>query len=152
MLNNLASVYRSMLFWAGGTLTAIQDAPADPVYLYTAANVIDGAFTYQGASAKQQHTVALVTWNDPANHYEQRVEYVEDEALVARYGIVQASVVAVGCTSQGQAQRVGRWLLYSESMESETVSWRAGRSCRSPIRCAPAGVSAAGCWRLVRTR
>jgi len=125
VLNNLASIFRSLLFWAGGTLTAIQDAPADPVYLYTAANVIDGMFTYQGASATQQHTVVLVTWNDPANHYKQRVEYVEDEALVERYGIIQTSVVAVGCTSQGQAQRVGRWLLYSESMESETVTWRA---------------------------
>lgn len=125
VLNNLASIFRSLLFWAGGTLTAIQDAPSDPVYLYTAANVIDGQFTYQGASATQQHTVVLVTWNDPANHYKQRVEYVEDEALVERYGIIQTSVVAVGCTSQGQAQRVGRWLLYSESMESETVTWRA---------------------------
>jgi len=126
LLNNLASVFRSMLFWSGGTLTAIQDAPSDPVYLFTAANVIDGVFTYQGASAKQQHTVVLVTWNDPDNHFQQRVEYVEDEALIERYGIVQTSVVAIGCTSQGQARRVGRWLLYSESMESETVTWSAG--------------------------
>ncbi len=126
VLNNLVSVFRAMLFWSGGTLTAIHDAPSDPVYLYTAANVTDGVFTYQGASAKQQHTVVLVTWNDPDNHYQQRVEYVEDEALIDRYGIVQTSVVAVGCTSQGQAQRVGRWVLYSESMESETVTWSAG--------------------------
>ena len=43
----------------------MQDAPADPVQMFTPANVLGGAFKYQGTSLKARRTVALVTWNDP---------------------------------------------------------------------------------------
>jgi predicted phage tail protein len=97
-----------------------------PVYQFTAANVIDGEFAYQGSSAKARHTVALVSWVDPDDFYRQKVEYVEDLAGIARYGVVQADVVAMGCTSRGQANRVGKWLLYSEQSESEIITFRTG--------------------------
>ena len=58
--------------------------------------------------------------------YRQKVEYVEDVAGIARYGVVQADVVAMGCTSRGQANRVGKWLLYSEQPESEIITFRTG--------------------------
>jgi predicted phage tail protein len=126
VVQDLASCFRSMVYWASGALTVAQDAPSDPVALYTQANVIEGRFTYSGASAKARHTVALVTWNDPADLYKQKIEYVEDAEAIARFGVVPTEVVAVGCTSRGQANRVGRWLLYSERHESETVSFRTG--------------------------
>ena len=126
VIQQMAAIFRGMAWWANGTLTCSQDAPADPVALFTAANVIDGMFTYSGSSAKQRHTVALVTWNDPADMYRQKVEYVEDEDGIRRFGVRETEIVAVGCTSRGQAHRVGRWLLYTERMETETVTFRAG--------------------------
>ena len=126
VIQQMASVFRGMAWWANGTLTCAQDAPSDPVALFTAANVIDGMFTYSGSSAKQRHTVALVTWNDPADMYRQKVEYVEDEDGIQRFGVRETEIVAMGCTSRGQAHRVGRWLLYTERMETETVTFRAG--------------------------
>ena len=126
VVQDLASCFRSMAFWASGSLTLSQDAPSDPVALYTQANVADGMFTYCGSSAKARHTVAMVTWNDPADLYTQKVEYVEDQAAIARFGVVPTEVVAIGCTSRGQAHRVGRWLLYSERYEAETVSFQTG--------------------------
>lgn len=126
VLRDLASVFRAMTYWASGSVTVVQDAPADPVYLYTPANVVDGLFTYSGSSAKARHTVALVTWIDPSDGYTQKVEYVEDTTGIARYGVISTEVVAVGCTSRGQANRVGRWLLYSEQSESEAVAFKTG--------------------------
>ena len=126
VINDMASCFRSMVYWAGGTMTLAQDAPSDPVALFTQANVVDGLFTYIGSSAKARHTVALVTWNDPDDLYRQKVEYVEDEDGIARYGIVPTEVVAIGCTSRGQANRVGRWILYAERNETETVSFATG--------------------------
>lgn len=127
VLQSLASVFRGMSYWSGGAVTASQDAPSDPVHLYTAANVIDGLFTYTGASLKQRHTVALVSWNDLTDFGKLKVEYVpgEDEDI-ARFGIVQTELVAVGCTSRGQANRVGRWLLFTEKFESEVVAFKTG--------------------------
>lgn len=126
VVQDLASCFRSMVYWASGSLTLSQDAPSDPVALFTQSNVLDGQFSYSGSGAKARHTVALVTWNDPDDLYAQKVEYVEDQEAIARFGVVETSVVAVGCTSRGQAARVGRWLLYSERYESETVTFRTG--------------------------
>ena len=126
LITQLASVFRAMTYWSSEQITCVQDAPADPIALFTAANVIDGQFNYSGSSAKARHTVCLVTWNDPSDLYRQKVEYVEDPEGIARYGVVQAEVGAFGCTSRGQAHRLGKWLLYSERLETETVSFRAG--------------------------
>jgi predicted phage tail protein len=126
VVQDMASCFRSMVYWASGSLTLSQDAPSDPVALFTQSNVVDGLFTYSGSSAKARHTVALVSWNDPADLYKQKVEYVEDQDAIARFGVVQTEIVATGCTSRGQAARVGRWLLYSERYESETVTFRTG--------------------------
>lgn len=126
VLRDMASIFRGMVYWSTGSITASQDAPADPVALFTAANVLDGVFAYQGSSLKARHTVALVTWNDPDDMYRQKAEYVEDLDGIARYGVQQTEVVAVGCTSRGQANRVGRWLLYSERAETEMVQFSVG--------------------------
>lgn len=126
VIQDMASIFRGMVYWQSGAITVSQDAPADPVYLFTPANVVDGSFVYSGSSAKARHTVALVSWNDPEDFYRQKVEYVEDVAGIARYGIIQTDVTAIGCTSRGQANRVGRWLLFSEQSESEVVVFKTG--------------------------
>lgn len=126
VLRDFASIFRGMVYWSSGSITATQDSPSDPVALYAAANVVDGRFTYAGSSLKARHTVALVTWNDPADVFAQKIEYVEDTAGIARYGVQQTEIVAVGCTSRGQANRAGRWLLFSERLETETVQFSIG--------------------------
>jgi hypothetical protein len=115
-----------MPYWASGAITLGYDAPADPVYQFSNSNAVDGTFSYQGSAIKARHTVALVTWNDPDDFYRQKVEYVEDADGIARYGIVQSEVVAVGCTSRGQANRVGRWILFTEQSETEIVTFKTG--------------------------
>lgn len=126
VIGSMASIFRGMVYWAGGAVVPVQDAPADVAALFTAANVIEGQFQYQGSGAKARHTVCLVAWNDPADRYRQKIEYVEDAEGIARYGVIQSEILAVGCTSRGQAHRLGRWLLYTERMECETVTFRTG--------------------------
>lgn len=43
-----------------------------------------------------------------------------------RYGERKTEVVAFGCTSRGQAHRVGLWLLYTARMESDVITFTAG--------------------------
>lgn len=126
VLQDMASIFRAMIYWSAGSIVAVQDAPADPVALYTPANVVDGLFQYQGSARTARHTVALVQWNDPQDGYRARIEYVEDAAGILRYGVVETEVVAVGCTSRGQAHRLGKMILYTERLETETVTFRAG--------------------------
>jgi len=126
VLNDFVSIFRGLIYWSAASITTVQDSPSDAAYLYTPANVIDGTFTYQGSSGKARHTVALVTWNDPDEMYSQSVEYVEDQAGIARYGIVSTEVTAFGCTSRGQAHRVGKWLLFTERLQTEVVTFKTG--------------------------
>lgn len=126
VINNMASIFRGMPYWASGAITLGYDAPSDPIYQFSNSNVIEGNFSYQGSAIKARHTVALVTWNDPDDNYRQKVEYVEDADGIARYGIVQTEVIAVGCTSRGQANRVGRWILFTEQSETEILTFKTG--------------------------
>lgn len=126
VITNIASIFRAMVYWAAGSLYVSQDAPQDVAQIFSPSNVIDGMFNYSGSSAKVRHTVALVTWNDPQDNYLPKIEYVSDNEAIVRYGIVQTEVVSVGCTSRGQAHRAGRSILFSEQMETETVSFKAG--------------------------
>lgn len=126
VIHDLASVFRAMPYWTGSSLSVFQDRPTDPVYLFNPSNVIDGEFTYSGTSIDDRHTVAVVTWNDPAANYEQKPEYVEDQEGIIRYGIRETPLIAVGATSRGQANRVGAWLLYSELEETQAVTFRSG--------------------------
>jgi hypothetical protein len=126
VIDGFASIFRGMAYWAGGAITAVQDSPQDVAAIFAPANVIGGQFSYEGSSAKARHTTALVSWNDPDDRYRQKVEYVEDADGIERYGVIQSEILAVGCTSRGQAHRLGRWMLYSERMESEMVSFRTG--------------------------
>lgn len=126
VLQDLASVFRGMAYWAAGNVAATADMPSDPAYVYTAANVIGGQFKYVGSSLKTRYTVALVTWNDPNNAYQQAVEYVEDPDGIARYGINKAQITAFGCTSRGQAQRVGQWSILTSRYETNAVTFSVG--------------------------
>lgn len=137
VVNSMASIFRGMVYYADGEILFSQDAPTDPVAIFSSSNVIEGMFTYQGADRRARHTVALVSWNDPTDMYRQKIEYVSDPDGLARWGAIQTELLAVGCTSQGQANRMGRWLLFTEQQESETVSFRAGMDA---VRCAPGDV------------
>lgn len=126
LLGDLASIFRGMSYWMGGQITSVADRPLDPIYTYTAANVIDGKFTYQSSARKTRFTTALVTWNDPANAYGQAVEYVEDQPGLVRYGLQQTEFVAFACTSQGQAHRAGKWALVTSQQETDSVTFAVG--------------------------
>lgn len=126
VLSDMASVFRGMAYWGGDILATTADMPGDPVYTYTAANVIGGKFTYQSSARKTRYNVAQVTWNDPGNGYGQAVEQYQDDAGVARYGIQSTEFVAFGCTSQGQAQRAAKWATLTSRLETESVSFQVG--------------------------
>jgi len=136
VLNALASVFRGMLYYAQGQIIATQDKAKQPSKLFSPSNVIvevddnnnvsSPPFVYEGTARKARKTVALVSWNDPADRYKGKIEYVEDREGIERYGYRETDVRAFGCTSQGQAQRLGKWILLSDLYETETVSFKTG--------------------------
>lgn len=134
VLNALASAFRGMLYFSEGSIVAIQDKPKSVTKIFTPANVIqktdesgnvtEPPFVYEGTARRARKTIALVSWNDPDDNYKSKIEYVEDRDGLARYGYHETEVRAFGTTSQGQAQRIGRWILLTNQLETEMVTFR----------------------------
>ncbi|MEB5924641.1 phage tail tip fiber protein [Franconibacter daqui] len=125
VLQDIVSTFRGMIFWAGGMVNIMQDSPSSPVMQFSAANII-GKVSYKGSSRKDRATVALITYNDRDDLYKQNIEYVEDEEGIKRFGVRKTESVAFGCTSRGQAHRVGLWTLYSNRMETDLITFTSG--------------------------
>ncbi len=126
VLKDLAAVFRGITFWGNDQIYVRADVPQDDVdFTYHSANVIDGLFTYAGGSYKNRYTSCQVGWSDPINHYTDTIESVYDADLVERYGWNETQLTAVGCTSQSEAHRRGRWVLLSNAKDG-TVSFGVG--------------------------
>ena len=122
LINELAGVMRCFPIWSEGSVTITQDSPTDPSYLFSLANVGEGGFSYSGSSLKQRHSVVSVSYFNMDSR-EIDYEVVEDTAAQAKLGIVKKDVKAFACTSRGQAQRLGKAILFSEQNESEVISF-----------------------------
>ncbi len=126
VLQNLVSVFRGMAYWGNGRVFTSQTSDKNPLFNYTNANVVDGQFTYADTSTNVRSTVAMVKWRDPENAYREAVEYREDNEGLARYGYNTKEISAFGCTSRGQAGRIGEWIIQSERLLTETITFRVG--------------------------
>jgi predicted phage tail protein len=122
LVNDLCSVMRCQPYWATGALTITQDKPTDSSYLFNRSNVLEPGFSYAGSDVKTRHTVAVVSYLD-LNTREQNYEIVEDRDAITKYGWVATQIKAFACTSRGQANRLGQWILYSEQNETDVISF-----------------------------
>jgi hypothetical protein len=123
VIQEFTALFRGIAYYGVGTLVVNQDKPSDPQYVITAANVVDGIFNYSGTSQKARATTATVGYQTYQGLGEVEFEYVEDAEAVAKYGIINRDVKLLGCYSQGQAHRAGKWLLLSEQNLTETVTF-----------------------------
>jgi len=127
VLKDLASIFRSMLAWIDGQITLIQDSPKEAIYTFTQGNVVDGMFEYTYTGQRARINQVNVTWNNPKEMYKKTVVSIEDTANVIKQGkTVQKDLVAFGCTSGGQAERLGLWHLATDTQETEVVSFSTG--------------------------
>ena len=122
LINELAGVMRCFPIWSEGSVTISQDRPTDPSYLFSLANVGEGGFSYSGSSLKQRHTVINVSYFNMDSR-EIDYEVVEDTSAQNKLGIIKKDVKAFACTSRGQAQRLGKAILFSEQQETEVVTF-----------------------------
>jgi predicted phage tail protein len=126
VLQDLASVFRGMSFYAGNEVMVSADMPADPVYTYTNGNVINGKFSRAASSGSTRYSVCKVSWSDIENFGNVRTEYVTRQEALQRYGVRETELTAFACTSQGQAQRLGQYTLLTNSLETDTISFSVG--------------------------
>ncbi|HGN0615568.1 TPA: phage tail protein, partial [Proteus mirabilis] len=97
-------------------------------WTYTNSNVIDGKFKYTSTAKSARHNAIEVSWINPSNGWSEEREFIQDDDLIQRFGGVNVKkVTAFGCTSRGQAHRVGKWILQTEKLEKDSVTFSTGR-------------------------
>ncbi|EMT5614377.1 host specificity protein J [Salmonella enterica] len=130
VLADFCSVMRCMPVWNGNTLTFVQDRPSDKAWTYTNSNVVtDGQgvqFRYSYSARRDRHNAVEVRYTDPQNGWKTSTELVEDHASQIRYGRNLLKMDAFGCTSRGQAHRMGLWVMMTELLETQTVDFSVG--------------------------
>ena len=113
VVNQMCSVFRAMPYYEAGSLTITQDAPKDPSYLFTLANVLEPGFTYSNTSQRTRPTVVVAKYLDldlRDINYEEEI----DTANQASYGSVVKNINAFACTSRGQANRLSKMVALHE--------------------------------------
>jgi len=127
VLEAVFSAFNCSHYWADGTVYFVQDRPLLPgeeySWQFTQADVQGGQFVYSYSALRTRSSVAMVTWNDPSDYYNQTIEPVEDANALAKYGYKEIEFAAFGCISRGQAIRKGRYVLFSNNQETQTVSF-----------------------------
>ncbi|MDE9565724.1 host specificity protein J, partial [Xenorhabdus bovienii] len=132
VLTDIGAIFRGSVHWGANQFVAAADMPDDIKYIFTQASVINGDFVYSGGGERNRSTVAMVSWSNPNNHYNDEVEVVSDDNLIRRYGINQIDISAIGCTRQSEAQRRGKWAILTNSRDG-MISFRVGLDGQIPM-------------------
>lgn len=128
VLRDLATIFNGMTYWNGTQFTILADKEEDTsnIALFSRSNVVDGRFSYQTTDERSIFTSALISYDDPTNHYGTEVETVWEKSEILRWGADrQTTISAIGCTSRAEAQRRGKYQLLT-NMFNTSVTFQTG--------------------------
>lgn len=132
VLRDISAIYRGMVYWMQSQMIVRADMPRDPDYIFTNSNVVDGVFTYSGSDERTKYTRALVSYDNPDNQYETDVTTTFDDDLQRRYGDNVIELAAYGCTRESEAQRRGKWAIYTNNTD-RMVTFKTGMEGEIPL-------------------
>ena len=130
LIKEVASLMRATVYYKNGSIKiALDKQETVTSYLFTNANVVEGAFTYSGTDKDKKYTQINVSY---FNNEIQELDQISvssdnlDASLKQNYGLNQINIQSLYTTDRDQAKRLGRSLIYSSSREAETVSFECG--------------------------
>lgn len=126
VLNDIVGIFNGMIYWDGNQIVANADMPYEGTPRTYGRSQTKGGFKYSASSEKSIYTNCLVSYDNPDDHYATAVEAVNELSLIRRYkGWSQTETTAIGCTSRGQAQRKGKYVMLTNSL-NRMVSFTLG--------------------------
>jgi predicted phage tail protein len=132
-LTQVATMMNASLSVINGLITLYQDRPTSPKYLINKSRVIASDaqnpiyFKYSSNQLTQRTTAVNVTYVNSTNiQYLPTTVAVKDATMEAKYGYQSADLAAFGATNYGQALRSGRYWLYENLYNTQTVEFDMG--------------------------
>ena len=134
VIQQFSSIFRGMVYYASSIAVAAQDREKDAIFTFNDSNTIEeyddsgqvslGNFTYSGSARRARKTVCLVSYDDPEDNYEPRIEALTDTDGLAEYGYRSIDLRLPGVTSRSQALRAAEWTLLSETLLTDTIAFK----------------------------
>lgn len=125
VMNNLASVFRGLVGYNFGKILTLQDSKKKPIMLFNNSNIdVEDGFTYSGMDKNKRFTAVIVRFNNANKNYAPDLVYEEDNAAMKIYGYQEKEIMGLGTTSESQARRLARWVLFSSQLETEKISFK----------------------------
>ena len=123
----LASTFNAVVLVSGTLVTLSQDRPTSASVLVTRADISEEGFTYSSSASSTRYTAAKVTYNDSTDSWIQKSVVVKasDLGISTTFPYNCTTAVAWGCTSEGQARRIGRWLVDSSLNNTDIIQYKA---------------------------
>ncbi len=124
LVQKLAGVFNAIAYHEAGSLIPVVDRPLSVKHQFTNANA---TFSYAGTPYRNRRNRAVVSYtrSDVPNNTD--YEIYEDRADILKRGVEELRIDATQtCTSRGQAQRIGKWAIYSEQAQKESITIQTG--------------------------
>lgn len=125
VLRDISAIFRGMTYWSGAEMVLDADMPSDVVYTFSPSN-IEGEFDYVASPWRDRYSLTAVKWDNPENNFKTETKPVPNLRAQARYGVRQADISAIGCTSRSEAGRRGEWVNTTSYLETNTVTFQTG--------------------------
>lgn len=132
VFKDLSSIFRAKTIWDGSHLKPRMDVPRDAMIVFSRANTSE--VSYSSISDAAQHNVIAVQYYDTENMYKSKFAHARSVENIRKRGRVEEiEVTALGCVSEGQAQRAANYLLNTELTETDLITFTTGLDGLRPI-------------------
>lgn len=129
VIGNIASIFRSITYWENSSFNFTIDKPKELMATFNNGNVFDGNFNYGDLASNARFSRVEVLYSDKKDDFKLKKEYIEDEDAIKKFGLITNEQNGIGCTSKSQARRLGKYILFSNKLETETINFNAGQVC-----------------------
>lgn len=107
-----------------GQIQVVYDHPEQAIGKVVAnSNVINGSFSYSSNDLESRTNLVNVTYARKELFGDSDTATVYDDGLIDRYGLQTSDVILFGCTSESQALRKARWVLYNNCLTTQMITF-----------------------------
>tara|TARA_B100000212_G_scaffold136765_2_gene103002 strand:+ start:1020 stop:5933 length:4914 start_codon:yes stop_codon:yes gene_type:complete len=125
-VKEICTVFRTVVAYSAGKVSFASEHKKDPVMIFTDANVGTEGFSYAGSPRTSRVTACKVRYADKFDQFRSKVEYYEDSGSIDKFGFKLEEILAVGCTSRGQARRLAKFTVMAPNLENEYTTFETG--------------------------
>lgn len=127
MINSMTAIFRGMAAYTAGKIFATQDSFRKPILMFNNSNISKSGFAYSGMKKSKRVTSSLVRFNNKDKNFKPDIVYEEDADAMRKVGFIENETLGFGITSESQARRLAKWVLFTSQLETETIKFTTGQ-------------------------